>query len=206
MVTPASVLLTVMAHPDDAELWAGGTIARHVRDGGTAIVAVPHRDAVRDAEAAAGARILGAGLYLMEQLSVSIVATVLREVRPDVLITHPASDIHPEHRQCAEAVLSALPDVVIATGHPKRAYHSDGYNNLDQDGHPLRLPTIIDVSAHWPTKVSALRAHASQPIIDHFGPMAEALGRLHGRRINSAHAEAFRAVPILGRLPEATGL
>ncbi|WP_225319740.1 PIG-L deacetylase family protein [Micromonospora aurantiaca (nom. illeg.)] len=206
MVTPAPVLLTVMAHPDDAELWAGGTIARHVSDGGTAVIAVPHHDAVRNAEATAGARLLGADLYLMEQLSVSTAATVLLEVRPDVLITHPTSDIHPEHRQCAEAVLRALPDVVISTGHPQRAYHSDGYNNLDQNGRPLDLPTIIDVSAHWPTKIAALRAHTSQPILDHFGPMAEAIGALHGRRINATHAEAFRPMPILGRLPDAAHL
>lgn len=206
MVTSAPVLLTVMAHPDDAELWAGGTIARHVRNGGTAVIAVPHHDAVRDAEATVGAHLLGADLYFMDQLSVSTVATVLREVRPDVLITHPTNDIHPEHRRCAEAVLSALPNVVITTGHPKRAYHSDGYNNLDQHGRPLELPTIIDVSAHWRTKLDALRSHTSQPILDHFGPMADALGKLHGRRINAAYAEAFRAMPILGRLPAAPGL
>ncbi|GAB3160970.1 PIG-L family deacetylase [Micromonospora sonneratiae] len=206
MVTPASVLLTVMAHPDDAELWAGGTIARHVHNGGTAIIAVPHHDAIRDAEAKSGARLLEADLCLMEQLSVSTVATMLRQVRPDVLITHPTSDIHPDHRRCAEVVLSALPDVVITTGHPKRAYHSDGYNNLDQHGRPLDLPIIIDVTSHWSTKLDALRLHGSQPINDHFEPMAEALGNLHGRRINSARAEAFRAVPILGCLPAAAGL
>ncbi|WP_433530302.1 PIG-L deacetylase family protein [Micromonospora sp. CA-263727] len=200
------VLLTVMAHPDDAELWAGGTIARHIHDGGTAVIAVPHHDDVRDAEAAAGARILGADLHLMGQMSVPTVATMLREVRPEVLITHPSNDIHPEHRRCAEVVLSALPDVVITTGHPKRVYHSDGYNNLDQYGRPLDLPTIIDVSAHWSTKLDGLRAHASQPIFDHFGPMAIALGHLHGHRINSPWAEAFRTVPILGRLPAASTL
>ncbi|MFY1614692.1 PIG-L deacetylase family protein [Micromonospora sp. WMMD736] len=206
MVTPDCILLTLMAHPDDAELWAGGTIARQVRHGGTAVIAVPHHDAVRDAEATVGARLLGADLYLMDQLSVSTVANVLREVRPDVLITHPTNDIHPEHRRCAEAVLSALPDVVITTGHPTRVYHCDGYNNLDQHGRPIDLPIIVDVGDQWPTKLDALRSHTSQPILDHFGPMAEALGKLHGRRINAAYAEAFRAVPILGRLPAATGL
>ncbi len=51
---PGSVL-AVMAHPDDAELWAGGTLALHAA-----------HDAVRDAEARAGAEILGASLRLLE--------------------------------------------------------------------------------------------------------------------------------------------
>ncbi|WP_327011639.1 GlcNAc-PI de-N-acetylase [Dactylosporangium sp. NBC_01737] len=190
-----------MAHPDDAELWAGGTIARHVHDGGTAVIAVARHDAVRDAEAAAGARILGADLYLVDRLSAHAITTALTEIRPDILITHPTNDIHPHHRHCANEVLTALPDVVIATGHPKRAYHSDGYNNLDQHGRPLELPNIIDVSEHWQTKLTALGGHASQPITDHFGPMADALGTLHGQRIGTTRAEAFRAIPILGRLP-----
>jgi N-acetylglucosamine malate deacetylase 1 len=200
-VTSAPVLLTVMAHPDDAELWAGGTIARHVHDGGTAIIATTRHDAIRNAEAAAGARILGADLYLIDQPSTNAITTALTEIRPDVLITHPTNDIHPHHRHCANEVLAALPDIVIATGHPKRAYHSDGYNNLDQHGRPLELPTIMDVSEHWQTKLDALGAHTSQPITNHFAPMAETLGSLHGQRIGIARAEGFRAIPILGRLP-----
>jgi N-acetylglucosamine malate deacetylase 1 len=106
-------------------------------------------------------------------------------------LPHGDSWSHPQHRLCANEVLAALPDVVIATGHPRRAYHSDGYNNLDQHGRPLELPTIIDVSAHCQTKLETLAVHESQPITDHFGPMAEALGSLHGRRIGTDRAEAF---------------
>jgi LmbE family N-acetylglucosaminyl deacetylase len=64
-VTPASFhspssVLTVMAHPDDAELWAGGTLARCADSGTVVTIAVPHHaEPVRDAEAAAGAAILG---------------------------------------------------------------------------------------------------------------------------------------------------
>ena len=205
-MTVPSTLLTVMAHPDDAELWAGGTIARHIHDGGTATVAVATHDPIRLAEAKAGAQLLGAHLYLMDELSEPAVKTMLTEVRPDILITHSPIDIHPEHRRCTEHVLNTLPDVVITTGHPRRVYHCDGYNNLDQHGTPLDLPTIIDISSHWAAKVAALEAHSSQPIPDHFGPMAEALGRLHGRRIGTLYAEGFRTMPVLGRLLAAQGL
>lgn len=205
MVT-SPVLLAVMAHPDDAELWAGGTIARHVQAGGTATIAVPKHDPIRTSEATAGAKILGADLYLLDELTPATISTLLTEVRPDIVITHSTDDIHPEHRRCAEHLLTALPDVVIATGHPSRVYHCDGYNNLDQHGKPLYLPAIVDVTDHWSTKIDALRAYTSQPILDHFGPMAETLSRLHGMRIGVSHAEAFRAMPVLGRVPAAESL
>lgn len=153
-----------------------------------------------------GAEILGADLYLLNDITTDAVSTLLTEVRPDVVITHSSDDIHPDHRRCADSVASALPDVVIATGHPRRVYHCDSYNNLDRHARPLDLPTIIDVTEHWDTKTAALQAHASQPIANHFGPMAETLARLHGQRIGTTYAEAFRAVPVLGRLPATVDL
>jgi len=206
VVERPGLLLTVMAHPDDAELWAGGTIAAHARHGGTAIIAVPRHDPVRDAEAAAGAQILGATLRLLADPGPAALAALLSELRPDVVITHPVSDMHPDHSHCARSVLAALPDIVIATGRPRRVYHCDSYSNLDQAGNPLILPAIIDITSTWPAKMSALRAHTSQPVRTHFGPMAETLARLHGTRIGVTHAEAFRAIPVLGRIPATASL
>jgi hypothetical protein len=64
----------------------------------------------------------------------------------------------------------------------------------------------MDATTTFDTKMAALREHASQPIEQHFGPMAETLGRLWGARIGTRYAEAFTAVPILGCLPGATHL
>lgn len=200
-MNPPASILTVMAHPDDAELWAGGTLARHVRRGGSVTILVARHDPIRDAEAATGAGILGAHLELLDQLTPATVTALLTQHRPDVVITHPSNDIHPEHRGCAQTLLAALPDVVITTGRPIRVYHCDGYNNLDMTGHPLALPVIIDITGTWETKIAALQAHGSQPILGHFGPMADTLTRLHGSRIGVTRAEAFRAIPVLGRLP-----
>lgn len=192
--------MTIMAHPDDAELWAGGTLARHAETGGKITIVVPHHDQKRDAEAEAGAAILGAQLRQLDHLTTEAIQTILEENRPTVLITHPPNDIHPEHQSAARAVLAAIPESVIAIGHPQRLYTCDGYNNLDSLGSPLYLPTIIDITETFATKMRALQCHQSQPIGDHFGPMAEALSRVHGQRIGTQHAEAFRPMPILGRL------
>lgn len=201
---PGSVL-TVMAHPDDAELWAGGTLARCTAAGAAVTVAVPRCAEPRASEAAAGSAILGAGLYPLDLDCGEAVRQALLETRPEVVITHPPRDVHPDHRRVAEALLQALPDVVISTGYPRRVYAADSYNSLTLDG-PVPAHTIVDVSQEWETKRRALAAHASQPIAEHFGPMAEALGRLWGMRVGVAYAENFVPLPVLGRLPEAVAL
>ncbi|MEV6905946.1 PIG-L family deacetylase [Amycolatopsis sp. NPDC051071] len=199
---PASVL-TVMAHPDDAELWAGGTLARCSASGAAVTIAVPrHTEPGRDTEAAAGAAILGATLYQYDQPTVARVRELLIAVRPEVVITHPLRDVHAEHRALAETLVAALPGVVIATGHPRRVYTADSYNSLALDG-AIPAHTVIDITDTYEQKQRALGAHPSQPITDHFGPMAETLARLWGGRIGVRHAENFVPLPILGRLPAA---
>lgn len=206
MVTPLPSVLAVMAHADDPELWAGGTLYLHARSGAAVTVAIPRSDEIRDKEAAAGSQQLGTDLHLLNAMSVDEVRDLLVRLRPEVVVTHNSDDIHPDHRIAAETVLAALPLAVIATGRPRRIYHCDGYNGLDRHGRHTELPVIVDVSSCWDTKRAAAAAHESQPITNHFWPMVEAMGRLHGRRIETEYAEAFRPMPILGRLPSAAHL
>ena len=85
-----ALVLAVMAHPDDPELWAGGTLALHARDAPVTLAVTEH-EAARMAEAAAGAAILGARLAILPApVSPAAVADLITEVRPDVLITHPS--------------------------------------------------------------------------------------------------------------------
>ncbi|MFJ6381439.1 PIG-L deacetylase family protein [Kitasatospora sp. NPDC092039] len=200
---PGSVL-AAFAHPDDAELWAGATLALHAWSAVVTVV-VPHRDDVRDAEARKGAAALGVELRQVARLDHATVQELLLEAQPEIVITHPLNDVHPEHREVATAVLAAVPEPRIATGRPSRLYTCDTYNSLTLDG-PVRADVIVDATATFDTKMAALYEHASQPIEQHFGPMAENLGRLWGARIGTRYAEAFTAVPILGCLPGASHL
>lgn len=203
-IPPGSVL-TVMAHPDDAELWAGGTLALCTAAGAGVTIAVPCHPEPRASEAAAGAAVLGAGLHEINEPTAAAVRELLLDTRPEVVLTHPVRDVHPDHRRIAEAVLEALPEVVIATGRPRRVYTTDTYNSLTLDG-PVLAHTTVDITTTLATKQRALTAHASQPIAEHFGPMAETLGRLWGARIGVAYAENFFPLPVLGRLPTAVTL
>ncbi|MGH3621181.1 MAG: PIG-L deacetylase family protein, partial [Sciscionella sp.] len=159
----------------------------------------------RDAEAAAGATILGATLYQYDEPTPVALRELLLLTRPEVVITHPLRDAHPEHRRLADTLTEALPEVVIATGHPRRLYTADSYHSHTLDG-PVPAHTIIDITTTYATKKRALATHTSQPITDHFGPMAETLARLWGHRIGVRYAENFLPIPILGRLPAATTL
>lgn len=203
--TPASVL-TVMAHPDDAELWAGGTLARLAQSGAAVTIAVPkHADATRNSEAATGAGELAARYRHYAAVGVDALHDLLDATRPEVVITHPLDDVHPDHRQVAYTLTAALPEIVIASGFPRRVYSGDTYNGLTVHG-PVTAHSIIDVTATWDIKMRALAAHASQPIAGHFGPMAETLGRLWGSRIGTRYGENFNPIPVLGRVPAAATL
>ena len=202
---PVSVL-AVMAHPDDGELWAGGTLALHARDAAVTLAVTEHEPA-RMAEAAAGAAILGVRLQpLAVPCTAAAIVDLITATHPDVFITHPLADVHPAHRNIATTVLEALPDAVIATGHPRRVYTTDTYNSLTLGG-PVHASVIIDITATFDLKLRALAAHGgTQPIEEHFGPMADNLARLWGARIGVPYAEAFTPVPVLGRLPGRTQL
>ena len=191
-------IMVLMAHPDDAELWAGGTIAIHSRVSRVTIV-VNSNDKVRRAEAMSGARILGAGLVLRKDLSVETCIRLLQEMQPDIVITHRLDDVHPEHREVAKITLAAIPETVIRTGHPVRLYSCDTYNSLTISG-SVPGHTIVNVTKSFEIKLQALSAHASQPL-GYFIPMAKQLGALWGARIGSCWAEAFDPIPVLGRLP-----
>ncbi|MEW2401375.1 PIG-L family deacetylase [Streptomyces sp. NPDC046862] len=200
---PGSVL-AVTAHPDDLELWVGGTLALHAQHA-TVVGAVQSHDPIRDAEAQASAKVLGIDVGLHPRLDAATIGALIRQHRPDVLITHPMDDVHPDHRAAAKAVLAGLPEAHIATGFPRRLYTCDSYNSLTLNG-PVTASVIIDVTTTYEQKMRALAEHRSQPITEHFGPMAETLSALWGARIGTARAEAFLPLPILGRLPAAAHL
>jgi LmbE family N-acetylglucosaminyl deacetylase len=129
-------VLVVAAHPDDEVLGAGGTIARHVRQGDEVHVAVlgeggtarfAERTGARAAHivddlaasfqaaatvlGVAGAQSFGLPDNRFDSLDlldvVKVVEGVVARVNPDVVYTHHAYDLNIDHRVTAAAVVTA---------------------------------------------------------------------------------------------------
>jgi len=176
-------VLAIAAHPDDAEISVGGMLARLVAAGrAVGVLDITRGElgsrgtrADRDVEAAAATRALGlVWRGNLEQPDGRVIATLeareelarlMRHLQPELVLAHHELDPHPDHvaagRLAREAwYLSGLRrlaerDAGPGARRPRRLARFMSHRRFD--------PTlVIDVSAHWPTKVAAVKAYSSQ--------------------------------------------
>jgi N-acetylglucosamine malate deacetylase 1 len=165
-------LMAMMAHPDDAEIWAGGTICKHTERGDEALILymVALEGSVRGEEAKRGAAILGAEVSFVGLTDGQVrdtpetcerVSAILRRFAPDILITHWIDDVHADHTTTAAIVQRVLPFVMSHIGKAPRLWACDTY--FSRGGRGPFIPDIyVDVTAQWPRKLAAIHAHQSQ--------------------------------------------
>lgn len=180
--TPLDVLV-VAAHPDDAEISIGGTLARLVATGhrvgvcdltaGEMGTRGSEDDRRRETEAATQALGLHVRLCLGlpdGRVEVGLrereaLAKVLRDHAPRLVIAHHTDDLHPDHAACGRLAreawyLSGLEKLAQEAGggpaqRPRGLLHFAGHMPFD--------PTlVVDVTDVWERKVEAIRCYASQ--------------------------------------------
>jgi LmbE family N-acetylglucosaminyl deacetylase len=141
----ADVVLSILAHPDDAEFLCGGTIIRLVRehgwqahvasmtpgDCGTAEYSAEEISRIRRQEGAAAARQIGATYRCLEERDLLVtynerslekVTRLLREVRPRLVLTHSPADYMLDHEMTstlarAAAFAAPVPNFLCDRGH-----------------------------------------------------------------------------------------
>jgi bacillithiol biosynthesis deacetylase BshB1 len=177
-------VLAVGAHPDDAELVMGGTIAREASRGRrVALVDLTRGECgsrgtpdTRAREAEAAARILGAAhresLGLPDaRLQVTpeykdAVVEVVRRLRPTVVLTHHWEQRHPDHAATAHLVydgcfLAGLRNYRPTLGpawRPRKLAYALTMTEVSE----VKPTFVVDVTAFWETKLEAIAAYASQ--------------------------------------------
>lgn len=169
-------LLAIMAHPDDAELLCGGTLAKAVDQGhGVGILDLSAGESgsfgnagTRAKEAEAAARILGvkerrsAGLpdAALENTPAArdVVAKIIRELKPRTVILHWPEARHPDHRAASELGRDACFVAGIGGHHrPTKILYALTY----QEAH-VKPTFVVDITQQMQRKLDAIFAFGSQ--------------------------------------------
>ena len=217
------VIMAVGAHHDDNELLAG-TLARHQQAGWNIVSVVMTNGrfslqqvsdqviAIRDAESRAAAELLGMECVFLKlregcvqptDESRTALVSVMRQYRPEIVITHPPQDYHLDHMNTSKAVLDAVyscdspgfPCPLPRCPGPK-LYYCDAWFMPFQPDEYIDITDLIDL------KLDMLRCHQSQlpedgPQPDDMIDLARQQSRTRGLEIGVGYAEAFRLVPRL---------
>ena len=208
------------AHPDDAEMGMGGTIAKLARAGRKVLIVALTRGEngthgtleIRSKEAAEAARILGCEERLLDFPDTRVandlesrtrLMRLVRELQPEIVFApyhtsrfgHHDGAAHVDHLATGALVRDALKLARLRGLEPDRPAHDVRrlfYYMVPRDQYPAFL---IDVSDTMDTLVRALRAYETQMRIERQGSailsILETVRRYHGVAAACAFAEAF---------------
>jgi len=186
-------ILAIHAHPDDVEILCGGTLALLAERGHEIVIATlangdcgsaelpPEKiAAIRRREAEAAARLLGAryvcagfrdlGIFC-DDPSRRLVTEILRETRPDIVLTASPIDYMSDHEASSALVRDAcfaapIPNYRTGSAPPLAAiphlYYMQPVANEDHSGGFVRPAFAVDVGGAVSRKCELLACHASQ--------------------------------------------
>ncbi len=179
------------AHPDDIKIGAGGLLARLSAEGADVtmvVVSIPNKVQTRLAEAKAGANAIDAELVVLFEEKEQRVEDVpmyelvrrmdhvIGDLRPDLVITHGANDLHWDHGLVHRATVSALRrtpcDLLAYLSSPEMNAHARCIGEC-----------FADISTSIETKLAAITCHDSQLTrldVESSRDLARAMGRISG--------------------------
>ena len=222
--TPPRTILAIGAHAGDAELTMGPLLAAE-RTRGTRVVildltlgerghptlSMEQYAAQKRREATSVAAAIGAELEIGPWHDAEIpdteearrwVASVIRRVRPTLVITHWKESMHRDHSATSAIVrdailLAALPGVSGVEGAPQRGvsvWYAENWE--DATGFSPYVYVAVDSASwsRWKMAVSAFefaRGATGFPYVEYY----DALGRVRGIEARKGHAIAFDIEP-----------
>jgi N-acetylglucosamine malate deacetylase 1 len=179
-------ILVLAAHPDDAELGCGGTIAKHVALGmKVGILDLTQGELgtrgtshTRHEEAQAAAKILGLnvrenvglpdGFFRNDRENQLAVIRKIRQYQPAIVLANAVTDRHPDHGKGASLAYDACflsglskietTDEAGAKQLPWRPTHLYHYIQSQY----IAPHFVIDITDHWETKINSVKAYKTQ--------------------------------------------
>lgn len=179
-------ILVLAAHPDDAEISCGGTIAKHISLGHTVGIVDFTRGELgtrgtpetRTQEARQAADILGVsvrdnlgladGFFQNDPVHQLKVIQAIRKYQPDIVLANAVFDRHIDHGKGASlgydaSFLSGLAKIETKdeNGKPQRAWRPSVVYHYIQSNF-IEPDFIVDISDHFAVKMKAIRAFKTQ--------------------------------------------
>lgn len=178
-------ILVLAAHPDDAELGCGGTIAKHVSLGRKVGIVdftmgelgTRGTPEIRQQEATASAKVLGIsvrenlklpdGFFQNEKKYQLEVVRAIRKFQPQIILANAVYDRHPDHGRGADlafeaSFLSGLAKVETEDNgklqtpwRPRVMYHYIQSQLIKPD-------FVIDITSQWDKKMEAVMSYKTQ--------------------------------------------
>ncbi len=222
----------IAAHPDDVEFTMAGTLIllkeagyeihlMHIANGSCGSLELPPEEIarIRTEEARAAAELIGAIHHpplvndidiLYDKPLIARVGAVMREVAPEIVLTHPPQDYMEDHMiACRLAVTAAfcrgMPNFPTdpprdAVTQPVTVYHAQPHGNRDPLGEAVTPSIFVDITGPIERKRDMLNCHQSQKVwldqsqgmdsyLNTMQELAREVGALSGR---FEYAEGFR--------------
>ncbi len=197
-------VLAIGAHPDDLEIACGGTLAQF-HDAGCVIQGIIMTQgeqggdsATRPQEAKKGADFLGLDQLCqfdfpdtrLREKPVEMLAgieTVMRDFKPDMILTHSSHDIHQDHQAVHEVSLRAARNTSMVL-----CYESPSVTTEF-------VPTVfVDIGPYLDVKIESIREHWDQrgkPYVQAERVRGQAIFR--GGQAKTRYAEGFEVIRAL---------
>ncbi len=227
-------VLAIAAHPDDIEMTCAGTVLSLVAQGRTVAgvdltrgeLGTRGTPEIRLQEAAEGARVMHLsarenmgfrdGFFRNDEEHQLALIPIIRQYRPQIVLTNAPDDRHPDHGRAAQLVVEAcfyaglrMIETVDKDGKPQEAHRPTYVYQFIQD-RSLQPDFVVDVSPYWNQKLAAIKAYKSQFFDPNstepqsyisgepFMKFLEARTREHGHRIGVEFGEGFISQRMLG--------
>ncbi|MDP4241080.1 MAG: PIG-L deacetylase family protein [Bacteroidota bacterium] len=222
-------VLAIFAHPDDAEIECSGTLSLlkkagwniHIAtmapgDKGTVEYNREEISRIRKAEAAEGAKVIGASytclefedVYIMyDRESINRTTSLLRKIKPSLVFTHNPADYMVDHETTSRIVMTAcfstgIKNLEIEEDYYEPIpylYYTDAMDAKNILGQPILTSMFVDITSEMPIKEKMLACHASQRNwllahhkMDEYILSMKRFGEFRGKNINVKYAEGYR--------------
>ncbi|MDZ5711992.1 bacillithiol biosynthesis deacetylase BshB1 [Jeotgalibacillus haloalkalitolerans] len=212
-------ILAIGAHSDDVEIGMGGTLAKWIGEGMSAVICDLTKAEMssngtpenRLKEADAAAAILGVKKRMnldlgdrklsADQHSIEQVVRMVRAVKPKMIFSPYYEDRHPDHMHAANIVIEAVFSARIRKYETEQPAHKAAHYHYMING--IHKPDfVVDVTDVHEQKVRSLSAYKSQftpengvqtPLTDGYIETVIARDRVFGKEVEVKMAEGFKS-------------